>query len=410
MRIALISYEYPPETGFGGIGTYVQQAARMLTARGHHVEVFSGSLDIIKSLKDDCVIVHRIPTVGGRSNFHNAVIDKFIERNNSIRFDIVEGPEFEADSYSIRKLLPNLPHTVKLHTPSFLLGQLFRGKVGITQKIRFILGGIRRGKLSAPYWKYEKEKDLEYQVTQSVPFILHPSIDIARIISQDWGLHKKKFLHLPNPFDPTDNFLNIPPDVKSNSKFITITFIGKLEKRKGILLLANVIPIICKKYPNIIFKFIGASNPSPVQGLNMQEYLENRLKAYINNLEFTGVVPYKELTDHLATSHICIFPSLWENFPNVCLEAMSAARAVIGSCNGGMMDMIDNNNCGLLVNPYDSQSISEAITRYIENPLLRLEHGLKARERVLNCYNKEIIGRKTEEIYQKIIYHWEAYQ
>ncbi|MEH2108257.1 glycogen/starch synthase [Nostoc sp.] len=43
MKIAFISYEYPPDTAYGGIATYLYQAARVLQQRGHLVEVFAGS-------------------------------------------------------------------------------------------------------------------------------------------------------------------------------------------------------------------------------------------------------------------------------------------------------------------------------------------------------------------------------
>ncbi len=43
MKIAFVFYEYPPDTADGGIATYLRQAARMLCARGHQVEVFAGA-------------------------------------------------------------------------------------------------------------------------------------------------------------------------------------------------------------------------------------------------------------------------------------------------------------------------------------------------------------------------------
>ena len=45
LKIALLSYEYPPETGFGGIGTYTWYQARALAKLGHEVHVLSGATD-----------------------------------------------------------------------------------------------------------------------------------------------------------------------------------------------------------------------------------------------------------------------------------------------------------------------------------------------------------------------------
>ena len=60
MNIAFISYEYPPDTAYGGIATYVHQAAMMLSRRGHHVEVFSGSPHRTGTENEECLLVHRI--------------------------------------------------------------------------------------------------------------------------------------------------------------------------------------------------------------------------------------------------------------------------------------------------------------------------------------------------------------
>ena len=60
MKIALISYEYPPDTAYGGIATYVEQAARMLSERGHYVEVFAGSERRAQSSDESGILTHRI--------------------------------------------------------------------------------------------------------------------------------------------------------------------------------------------------------------------------------------------------------------------------------------------------------------------------------------------------------------
>jgi hypothetical protein len=80
LKIAFISHEYPPETGGGGIGTYVKQAARMLAERGHMVEVFAGSLSRSGSSPDGPVNVHRIQ-VGSRDDFPQKVAGVFCQRH-----------------------------------------------------------------------------------------------------------------------------------------------------------------------------------------------------------------------------------------------------------------------------------------------------------------------------------------
>ena len=61
MKIALLSFEYPPETGFGGIGTYTWHHARGLAELGHEVHVLAGatSATALRSELCDGVAVHR---------------------------------------------------------------------------------------------------------------------------------------------------------------------------------------------------------------------------------------------------------------------------------------------------------------------------------------------------------------
>jgi len=64
MKIALVSYEYPPDTSYGGISTYVYQAAHMLVKAGHLVEVFTASPTRTGSCQESGINVHRIACIG----------------------------------------------------------------------------------------------------------------------------------------------------------------------------------------------------------------------------------------------------------------------------------------------------------------------------------------------------------
>ena len=60
MKICLVSKEYPPETGFGGIGTYTYELAHGLTQLGHEVHVISKAVGEEMKYKDILVHIHRI--------------------------------------------------------------------------------------------------------------------------------------------------------------------------------------------------------------------------------------------------------------------------------------------------------------------------------------------------------------
>ena len=123
MKIAFISYEYPPDTSFGGIATYVHQAARMLHKRGHQVEIFAGSPTRSYSDTDEGIRTHRIKTETHLS-FADLVGPVFAGRHKTIQFDVLEGPDYLADAREAIRLVPDIPFVLKLHTPSLTVYQI----------------------------------------------------------------------------------------------------------------------------------------------------------------------------------------------------------------------------------------------------------------------------------------------
>ncbi|MDX2217292.1 MAG: glycosyltransferase family 4 protein [Oculatellaceae cyanobacterium bins.114] len=399
MKIAFISYEYPPDTAFGGIGTYVYQVAQMLHQCGHHVEVFTGSnLRSISELYGD-VSVHRVQTT--RQDFAHAIAPIFAERHRHIDFDVLEAPEIGAEAQEAIRLVPDMPLVVKLHTPSFLIRQINHVKPTLSRQARWLLGALRRGQIPKPYptYSYQPETDLERFYTLQADEITTPSQALGDRLLHAWNLPSDRLYHLPNPYVPAPELLQIPVDTQTQ----TVTFVGRLEKRKGVLDLAQAIPQILKRHPHTQFRFVGASWDSPQPGLDMQRYIERMLRPYLSALEFTGAVPLDQIHQALAQTDICVLPSIWENFPNVCLEAMAAGRGVIGSMAGGMAEMLDGVNTGRLVPPRHPQGIVETVSELLEHPDRRIELGQKARDRVLSQYSLERLAPLQEASYQRAI-------
>lgn len=406
MKIAFISYEYPPDTAYGGIATYIYQVAKMLSNRGHHVEVFTCSSHRNGTEIEDEIVVHRVIETNRRNRreFSQRIGRLFAQRHHEVHFDVLEAPEADAHARGAVELVPDIPLVVKLHTPRFLCQQLGYVEPSIDLKIRRFVGAVRRGNKPTPLPRFQYnasdiENDLEHIHTLDADEITTPSKDLGEKLIQVWGLDAEKVVHLPNPYIPSPELLNISLDINTNR----ISFVGRLEVRKGILDLSNAIPLVIAQYPQAKFRFIGTASVSPRPKLNMQQYLEKKLWRCSSALEFTGKVSLEKIPDLLANTDICVFPSVWENFPNVCLEAMSAGRAIVGSSAGGMKDMLDNGQAGKLVPPRSPEKIAEAIIELLNNQTLRIKLGTAARKRVLSDYNLEKIGLLQETSYLRAI-------
>jgi len=407
MKIAFISYEYPPDTAYGGIATYVHQAARMLQRRGHRVEVFTGSPHRSGTAYEDGVFVHRV-RVMEQHEFAKPIGQFFSERHKVIQFDVLEGPDFSADAREAVRLAPDIPLVLKLHTPSILLLKLNFYETTLVKKIRSYIWALLAG--IKPTWGYDPRiethrqnsvrlNEIEWAHALEADEIASPSRSLGNILIKEWGLDPTLIQHVPYPYIPTPELLQIPVETQTK----VVTFVGRLEVRKGVIDLAQAIPMILRYHPDAKFRFVGPADVSPRPKVDMQTYLENMLRHYSNSLEFTGPVALSEIPQVLAATDICVFPSLWENFPCVCLEAMAAARGIVGSDAGGMVDMLDAGRVGRLVPPRSPHSIAQAIIELLGNPELRMKLGQAARERILTEYSADHISVLQEASYARAI-------
>lgn len=397
MRIGLISCEYAGKSYNGGIGTYVRNAARMLAERGHDVEVFAGSEIAAQETDERGVRLNCVAVGRHREEFGEEIVPLFLSRHRDKPFDVIEGPDFCAESLAVARAAPDVPHVLKLHTPGVLIGQIDGQLTPLATKARWVLGSLRKGKRPKPYWRYDASTDIERSVLETVDEIVAPSQGIVRRMSEIWPL--REVAVVPNVFYPPPALLEIDPDTSHER----VTYLGRLELRKGVLDLARAIPLVLKERPNIKFRFVGRTLKIPATNIEIRAKIKQDLTRYSRNLEFVDGVPYTEIPAHLAASDICVFPSIWENFPNACLEAMAAARGVIGSSAGGMAEIIGHGRTGLLVPPRNPEAIARAILELLADRQRRSAMGQAAREHILRAYAPDAIGPLQEASYSQAI-------
>jgi len=392
MKIALISYEYPPDTAMGGIATYMLHAARMLHDRGHHVEVFAASLTQTGTFDDGGVTVHRVRETE-RFNFPFRIAPLFASRHDSVGFDVIEAPEYFADGAGAIQLVPNIPLVVKLHTPSYILWRTTFGH-SRWMMARNYFASVRRGEL--PPWNPHHGR--ERICALSADEVVAPCKAIGDEVAAAWDLPQWIMAVVPNVYEPSEALLQIDPHTNTQ----TVTFVGRLEVRKGVITFAAAIPLILRENPKLRFRFVGRSVELR-RGVEMVDHLRKMLAGYEKSMEFIGPVAMDRIPQMLSETDICVFPSVWENFPNVCLEAMSAARGVVGSSAGGMKEILDDGAVGRLVAPNRPHALADAVLELAAKPALRIELGIKARARVLSEYCPARVGRLQEESYLRAI-------
>lgn len=399
MRIGFITYEYPPDIAGGGIATYTEQVANLLVNRGHEVEVFCGSHYRSLTEKVNGVLIHRCYSKNAQT-FNDDCLKKFEERLEFKSFDVIECPEINGNGMKIKKKFPTIPLVVKLHTPVFLQMRLLNYYTPWHVRLRYFLGALRRGRLRR-YGSYDFKNDMDFLQTKMAECIVSPSFSLKEIISKEWHIEKNKIEVIGNPFVPPDILLNI----KINSEIKhekTVLFVGKLNVHKGIVSLVKAIPEVVREHRDVKFILVGSDSYFNRKRMMMSDYIRQELRCLKNNFIITGELRYDDTLRYYKEAFLCVFPSIWENFPTVCLEAMAAGRAIVGSKNGGMNELL-NHQAGILVDPLDEQALAKEINNLLYNPLQREQLGRKAREAILTNFNSSRLIEKIERNYEKAI-------
>jgi glycosyltransferase involved in cell wall biosynthesis len=189
--------------------------------------------------------------------------------------------------------------------------------------------------------------------------------------------------------------------IKDND--IMILFLGRLVGVKGVDKLIMALPHILPKFPNAKLVIVGVGD--------LQEYLQNlvrtiRMDQYVQfRFDF---IPEEERILHYAACDLAVFPSLYEPFGIVALEAMAMEKPVVVGAAGvsGMREIViccGEEQCGYHVDPNNPSDIAWGIMSALETPEKGKWLGKNGRKRVLKEFTWSRIAEKTIELYQKMI-------
>jgi glycosyltransferase involved in cell wall biosynthesis len=122
------------------------------------------------------------------------------------------------------------------------------------------------------------------------------------------------------------------------------------------------------------------------------------------NVEFVGPLGRAEVAAFLAGARFLVVPSLFEEpFGIVAAEAMGQGVPVIAARSGGLPEVVEDGETGLLVPPGDVAALAERMRLLWNDPALALELGRQGREKALREYEKGIYCTRLERVYESIL-------
>jgi glycosyltransferase involved in cell wall biosynthesis len=177
---------------------------------------------------------------------------------------------------------------------------------------------------------------------------------------------------------------------------IVIGNVARLIEWKGHKLLLDVAEIIVKKYPNIVFLFVGEGDiKHKLEEIISQKNLQK-------NIVFTGWVDRVKIPSLYSIMDIYIHAAKYEPFGFVIPEAMLNGVPVLSTKTGSALDAIEHKKNGYLVN-YDSvEEFVDGIEFLLSNN--KEEIGLKGRETAIKMFSFDLMYKKHLELYNSILF------
>lgn len=202
---------------------------------------------------------------------------------------------------------------------------------------------------------------------------------------------------IPNGIDTNTFKPNVEKITKFDQKKINLLFVGRLEKRKGLIYLLKAFKLLQGDKLPVRLIIVG---DGPKKREAKEFIKDNNLK----DIFFEGqITDDKILAKYYNSADICVFPSIYgESFGIVLLEAMACGKPVVAFANEGYKCTLKNTKGEkFLVKPKDHKELAEKLEFLIENPKKRKEMGQWGIGEAQK-YNWPQIASKTLEFYQKV--------
>ena len=408
MKIAFMVYEFPPYL-VGGLGTYAQYVTREFVKLGHDVTVFTmhrGAAQLREILGG--VEVRRYPTVDATDVFAPIVSEDLKRWGTYIR---VFSDIFIYNVISASDLVSELKESrfdiISFHDWLSCISALISRKHTALPLV-FHVHSTEWGRTGngSQVIKYLEER---------ASVVADRVITVSHAMKEDLVKHgwpEQKISVVWNGVDA--NVYNPdkckPEEVKAVRNRYNVSeeenmllFVGRLTWVKGVRNLIQAMPLILRDHPNTKLVILGrGEEQKDIEELINRLGLSNRV---YYRFEF---IPENERILHYAAADLCVFPSIYEPFGIVSLEAMAMKKPIVVGASGvsGFREQVvssgpDQN--GVHINGNDPADIAWGVNLILSDKGRALKMGENGRKRVLSYFTWDKVAQQTIDIYASLI-------
>ena len=171
----------------------------------------------------------------------------------------------------------------------------------------------------------------------------------------------------------------------------------RLELKNGVAYLIEAMPYLINKNSGARCLIVGDGSE---RGKLEEEVIRLSIA---DKVIFAGRVTNVEMPKYYAASDVVVLPSLKEATSIAGLEAMAAGKPLVGTNVGGIPQIIADGETGILVPPRSPEELAHAVISLLDDDKKRHSMGLNARKRAESEFSWQIIARKTQILYQRVI-------
>ncbi len=382
----------------GGGETQTQRLAEGLSARGFGVLVLTRRSDpaLAKSEHFGAVEIGRLPPAGGGHLMKWGLLLTAFLRLLRLRreYDVilVSGYRVLGLPAVLASRLLRIPCVLKADSLGEWSGAFFRDG----------LARLRLRPTALPMRAFLAVRNRLLQ--QADAFVAISSPVYAELAAG--GVNPEHVHRLPNSVD-TSQFCPVDraDKVKLRARLCLpaaatiVTYAGRLVSYKGLPLLAHVWREIRHQHPNALLVLVGAG------GLDLHN-CEAELRALVsaNDLQesvlFAGDV--RNVHEYLQASDLFVLPTEREAFGIALIEAMACGLPVIATATGGLIDIVDDRQNGLLIPVTDFRALFDALHQLMSDPALAARLGQAARRTVCQRYSAEVVTQRYVDLLARV--------
>ena len=176
-----------------------------------------------------------------------------------------------------------------------------------------------------------------------------------------------------------------------------ILYVGSERPRKNLDRLIEAFAAVRREFPELLLVKVGVAGRTREYRQEIMRKLESL--GIIQAVIFVEYVSELDLAYYYSSAALLAYPSLYEGFGFPPLEAMACGCPVVTSNTSSLPEVVGE--AGIMFNPYDTDSLVEAMRQVLTDGELRNDMVRKGLEQAKK-FSWEKAARETEDVYNKV--------